>query len=151
MKNMEYGRRIGTVRYGRLELAWEQQQKHLKKKHIRHSIGTKLANYFSFDLIVAFWQFFSSRPGKRSLIYTQNGNSLEKNKMRKEWKTGKYFFFSKEMEDRSSIATLFKTKKSITNKGNVTSSHNSYPKIRRAKLLQPGEAIRDENRQKEEK
>lgn len=37
---MEYGRRIGTVRYGRLELAWEQQTHiHLKK---RHSNGTKI-------------------------------------------------------------------------------------------------------------
>ncbi len=69
---MEYGRRIGTVRYGRLELAWEQQRKH-KKTHIRHSIGTRLANkvIFLFRFDCRLLAILSSRPVKRSLIYTQ--------------------------------------------------------------------------------
>ena len=44
MKDMEYGRRIGTVRYGRLELAWEQQTH--KHTHIKKDtrLAQKLAN-----------------------------------------------------------------------------------------------------------
>jgi hypothetical protein len=57
MKDMEYGRRIGTVRYGRLELAWEQQTHIHLKKDTR--LAQKLANkVITFDLIVAIWQFF---------------------------------------------------------------------------------------------
>jgi hypothetical protein len=59
------------------------------------------------------------------------------------------------MEERSSIATLFKRhEKSITNKGNVTSSHNSYPKLKNREsetTTQSEGAIREKKRLKEEK
>lgn len=72
-----------------------------------------------------------------------------------DWKIFLFFFLSNEMEERSSIATLFKRhEKSITNKGNVTSSHNSYPKLKNREsetTTQSEGAIREKKRLKEEK
>ena len=72
-----------------------------------------------------------------------------------DWKIFLFFFSYQTRWKNDQVLPLFKRhEKSITNKGNVTSSHNSYPKLKNGEsetTTQSEGAIREKKRLKEDK